>query len=104
MNRLHPRHKTGRAYARLLETAGYLVAFFGSITGIVTMVQVGVLEGLSYLFPAIVSGIGLVVLGEVVIVLFNIEYNTSLIREAELTETPSARPPELREENRGRFS
>lgn len=102
MNPLHPRHKTGRAYARLLETAGYLVAILGSITGFVAMYQIGIVAGLSYLFPAIVSGIGLIVLGEVVIVLFNIEYNTSLIRDAEEAQVPGLRPAE--EKDRERFS
>lgn len=77
----YPRHQTGRAYARLLETIGYIVAVLGAISGVITIFQVSLAAGVGYLLGAIVSGIGLVVLGEVVIVLFNIEYNTSVMRE-----------------------
>lgn len=90
------RHQTGRAYARLLETIGYVVAVLGTISGIVTMYQVSFVAGLGYLLGAVVSGIGLVVLGEVVIVLFNIEYHTAALREG----APAARRayPEVRDE------
>jgi hypothetical protein len=78
----YPRHQTGRAYARLLETIGYVVAVLGTISGIITMFQFSFAAGIGYVLGAVVSGIGLVVFGEIVIVLFNIEYNTSVMREA----------------------
>lgn len=97
-----PRHQTGRAYARLLETIGYVVAVLGAVSGIVTMYQVNFVAGLGYLLGAVVSGIGLVVLGEVVIVLFNIEYHTAALRE----EAPIRRAayPEVRDEEGHRRS
>lgn len=90
------RHQTGRAYARLLETIGYVVAVLGAVSGIITMYQVSFVAGLGYLLGAVVSGIGLVVLGEVVIVLFNIEYHTAVLREG----APPVRRdyPEVRDE------
>lgn len=94
-----PRHQTGRAYARLLETIGYIVAVLGAISGVITMFQVSFVAGLGYLLGAVVSGIGLVVLGEVVIVLLNIEYHTAALREGAPTaarayEAAHAEPPE----------
>lgn len=77
----YARHQTGRAYARVLEVIGYVVAVLGAISGVITIFQVSLAAGIGYLLGAVVSGIGLVVLGEVVIVLFNIEYNTSVLRE-----------------------
>lgn len=76
------RHQTARAYARILEIMGYAIAVLGAISGIATMFQVSFTAGLGYLFGAVATGIGLVVLGEIVIVLFNIEANTSRLRES----------------------
>lgn len=104
MNPQHPRHKTGRAYARLLETVGYIVALLGTISGVVTMAQVSVVAGLGYVLGAIVSGLGLVVFGEIVIVLFNIEYNTSLERGEGATLAPPSGHAHVAEEDHGRLS
>ncbi len=78
-----PRHQAGRAYARALEVVGYIVAIFGAVAGVATMAQVGFWAGLGYLIGAVASGIGLVVLGELVIVFFNIEYNTTFLRNVD---------------------
>ena len=86
----HMRHKTARAYARALEVIGWVVAILGAISGIVTMYQVSVAAGLGYLLGAVASGFGMVVLGELVLVFINIEYNTMFLRN--LAEKPAPQP------------
>ncbi len=79
---VHARHQAARTYARALEIVGYAVALLGGISGIAQMFMVGFFPGLYELLLAIVIGIGLVVLGELVLVFFNIEQNTAQLLEA----------------------
>ncbi len=97
----YPRHKTGRAYARVLEIIGYIVAGLGIVSGVVAMLQIGFIAGLGYIIGAVVTGIGLYVLGEIVLVLFNIEYNTTVLREAAQVNIPPRVNP-MHDENRQR--
>jgi hypothetical protein len=79
----YPRRQAGRAYARALEVVGYVVAVLGTATGIIQMLSADFFSGLGYVLGSLVSGIGLVVLGELVLVFFNIEYNTMFLRRLE---------------------
>lgn len=78
----YPRHASGRFYARTLEVVGYGVAIVGTLSGLLATTRLGFAVGIGYVLSAIVSGITLVVLGELVIVFFNIEFNTSVLRDA----------------------
>ena len=75
-----PKHQTARIYARALEIVGYVIAVVGGVAGVATMVEFGFFAGIGEFLIAIGMGLGLVVLGELVLVFFNIEYNTMFLR------------------------